>query len=283
VQFWTKPGEGLGQTISNWCNPLLNEYIYDLAIDKNYPNSGKANARVSALIRERPFPAHDSANRQTSLDPVFSNKKSTISSFNVTAVMDMESSPWGKLTTWDLPNWLIQKASLTRSNAERYNLFELLADVGMGGSEGEQCAQAPPSIYRDSMERHGLRPMLESSRFVSDGNKGMADWVQDRKHWQKMLVDWHCLNPWFFSGTIEYPIALPEIRIGQRLRSMSSKAENAWMYYVESVNLNWSAGQGARKPPTAQTAFSVTRGWRGTDASLLNAVLKVGGMYKTIL
>jgi hypothetical protein len=282
VQLWTNPGEGLGQTISNWCNPLLNEFIYDLAIDKNYPNTGKAKAKVSALIRERPFPiAEDTLEQPISAPPQAETVAGIPTLPDVTEAMN--NSAWFKLTTWDLPNWIVQNATLGRSNTERFNLFELLADVGFGGSEGEQCAQAPPAIYRNSIEKHGLRPMLEHTRFVADGSKGkgMGAWITERKNWQRILVNWHCLNPWFMSGTIPIPLALPEIRIGQKLRILNGKKEETWSYYLEGTALDWMAGAGPQNPPTAKTQLMVSRGWQGTDASLAKAFLSASKQYET--
>lgn len=270
LALWNNPGTNLHQTLTGWCNPLFNEFIYDLAIDSNYPTTGEAKSKIEALIRERPFVTTDSS-------------WSLSGDFPWVTYRTPLDSPWFGLTTWTLPSWLILDDSIGMSAAERINMVQLLADVGLT-SENEQVAQAPPSWDRESIKRHGLRlpPIPFETRFVQDGNKGLGQWVIDRRNWQSMLVDWYCLNPWFWSGTITTKVALPEIRVGHRIKIDSGNASKVWTFYVEGVQHEWESGSG-ETPPGGSSTFTVTRGWQGTDNDLVTATREAAAAFRAVM
>ena len=45
-------------------------------------------------------------------------------------------------------------------------------------------------------------------------------------------------------------------------------------YYIETVSHNWVFGPGLK------TSLGVTRGWRGDDSSLLEAITAIGERYE---
>lgn len=274
TEMWTQPGQTLHQTLQNWCNPLLNETLYDLTGDGG--SAGDAgDGEPSATLRERPFP---------------------------TVAMGM-ASPWFSLPTVSLPDWLIEESDLGRNAAERFNLFELTADLGAGTGQVEQTVFCPPVWDPASIQAHGLQPMMETTRYigfeapaffkptfapgiagpvaiVAQGVKAsMAAWSQERAAWLRTLVDWHGPNPYLHSGTITVGIALPEIRPGMRLEILSANAPR-FTAYVEGVQLHAAWGLGG---PRATTALTVTRGHYGSDESLLELVRDVSARYVSTL
>ena len=271
--LWHQAGQTLHGTIQDWCNPLFNEIIYDLDINASYKDTGSARANLMAGIRERPFPLTDPSLAQESSSgwdhPFDSWMDSTGTGLD---------SPWFSLPLWSIPTWCCPSISTGRQGMERFNLFELLADVGFGGEKYEQFAQWPPSWYRNSIERYGLRGMIESSKYVAADSKAIAGWIGDRKIWQKMLVQWYCLNPWFLSGSLQAHLMLPEIRIGSRLKLDTGNPATDETYYVEGVDLEYN--RPGTNPPTCNSGFTLTRGWKGTDRSLLDAIDAVSGKYK---
>jgi hypothetical protein len=274
--LWHQAGQTVHQTISEWCNPLLNEIIYDLAVSGDYPESGPATARIQAMIRERPFVLTDDslAFGLSNYVGLESTAPSSLDAFAPEGIDTGLQSPWFKLPTWDIPMWVFQDSNVARSNAERFNLFELIADLGFGGTKEEQQAAAPPSWDYDSVERHGLKPMMESTKYLAgvNGKNAMAGWVTARRDWQKLLVQWHCLNPYLWSGTATSRLAMPEIRVGHRLRILNSNdIADAMTFYVEGVSLDY---QMTRNGPASKMDFTLTRGWTGSDRSLVDATAR---------
>lgn len=269
TEMWTQPGQTLSQTLQRWCNPLLNEMIYDLASD-----AGGDDA-PAATLRERPFP---------------------------TVAMGM-ASPWFSLPTVTLPDWLISESDLGRAAAERFNLFELTADIGAGTGQVEQTAFCPPAWDPSSIQAHGLRPMMETTRYIgfespatfrpvlAPGIAGpvaivaesikasMAAWAEERAAWLRTLIDWYAPGPHHYSGTITVGVALPELRPGMRLEIVSAQ-QPRFTAYVEGVNIHAAWGLGG---PRATTTITVTRGHRGSDESLLAATRDVSARYVSTL
>ena len=203
---------------------------------------------IRALIRERPF-----------ID-------NTAEGF--------ENSAWFNLPTWDIPRWAATSKSIGRSSAERFNLVELLGDLGFDGGKSEQALLADVQWSRSSIERHGFRPLQKSTVFISDPAKGNgpAAWLSDRQLWQEIIRDWYAPNPWMTSGTVSVPLALPEIRIGERLRLTAPTEDDDETFYVEGVSLEFSSSDSPTSPPRGSTSLTLTRGLRGNDGAQLKAV-----------
>jgi len=243
VNLWTTAGQTLHQTLGQWCNPLLNEWRYDV---DNAP--GKDRIVMTASIRERPFVNTD----------------------------DGRSSPWFGLTTWTIPDWLVQNSDLGRSGHERFTIFELVADWQFG-TPGEQTALAAPIWSAEDVTQYGIRPYLESTIYVAEGAAGR--WVNMRREWQRLLADWYAINPYLLSGSITFGCMLPEIQIGSRIVIDTGNPQTSFQGYVEGVDHGFAwAGDGGSGPRTS-TTLTVTRGWIGTDADLLQAVDDVSARF----
>lgn len=264
--LWHQAGQTGHQMITDWCNPQLNEIVYDLAIADNFPRSGMPDYSMSATIRERPFLLVEDGLAFTDPETGWS-------------VWTGPESPWFGLPTWKLPSWVFTDIDTGRSGLERFNLFELIAEMGFGGTKMEEQAMAPPSWYRESVVRHGLKGMIETTKYVcGDLKKAGAGWVQERVNWQRMLLNWYCLNPWFLNGAAAVPLMLPEIRVGQRLTVNYGKQDLNETYYVEGQNLSYS--RSGTSAPSIRSSFNITRGWVGSDRSLIDATKTVVGKYK---
>lgn len=262
--LWHQAGQTAHALIQDWCNPLLNETIYDLHLDENYPDTGKALAKIGAKIRERPFVLVE--------DDLafFKDGESVMTGFE---------SPWFTLPTWNIPTWICDGIQTGRSGHELFNLFSVIADTGWGGEKGEQFAASAPAWFRDSIERYGLNAMTEHTKYLAGGHaKAGVGWVEERMRWQRLLTNWYCMNPWMLQGPINVKIPLPEVRVGQRLRINNGNPNEIETYYVDGVELRYHRTGTA--PPRATTSFTATRGWRGDDRSLIKALTKVVSLYK---
>lgn len=249
LQLWTNPGGNLHQTLGMWCNPLLNELIYDVVYDASAKQDTK---KLAATIRERPFPFTDRR-----LDYEYT-------------ILAGDQHPWFYLPTWDIPSWMIESHDLGIAGHERYNIFQLLSsNASVMGSQGDQFQTFPPTWYKESVQRHGLAAMLETTAFLARENAPIGKWLEERGHWQNLLMEWHCLNPYMRQGTINLGLLTPEIRIGHRLRVHWPTATET--FYIEGVDHNWQAAQ-PNAPASGRSSLVVTRGWRGSDDNLLGAI-----------
>jgi len=270
--LWTQAGQSIFEMLNQWCNPLLNEMFFD--VEHGTAQAGQLMPfKQTAVIRERPF-------------VISTRALEFLAASGPGEIKSGANSPWFQLPLWKIPHWLVTSSSLSRSNTERFNLFQLLADVGFGGVESEQIAQAPPSWLKDSVRKHGLRYFQRNTNYVAGaalGGQGTGKWVQERKDWQRLLVDWYCLNPYFLSGSVSVPVPLPEIRFGDRIRVETGTASEDLTCYVEAVGFNYQASESANQPPRCSSNFTLSRGWKGTDSSLLDAVLTMGGKHEVAL
>jgi len=274
--LWTVGEQDLHSLLTQWANPMLNEFWYDLAMPAAFtPPNGLSrflsvkNERfasrlggqsptadvepfgtMAAFCRERPFPTTD-----LGLD-----------------------SMWFALPTWRLPTWTLLQTDLGRAGHDRFNLFELLAEVGLG-PKTNQAAYGKPVWRPRDIEVRGLRALQESTKYVAEGKGGEADWQAERRIWQRILRDWNAPNPYLRQGTVVTKLLAPEIRIGQRLILDGGDHGHQEQFYVEGVAGTWrSATSGAGESST--TTFTVTRGFSGTDAELVDVTEGLAELYK---
>lgn len=307
-QLWTVGEQPLHQTLAQWINPLLNEFYYDLLPPKAFlPKHGMAGflgaqsykiadgvslptvssdgsisaplsvadpttdvvfqfpqeyesenqefGTIGAIIRERPFPN----------------------------TVDKLESLWFHLPTWTVPTWLIQASDLGRSGHQRYNVFELLADFGLG-SQQEQAAYAKPRWSKDGISTHGLRSFPNgNTRFTAVDKGGVGDWRKEREIWLKLLVDWFAPNPYLLQGSITVKVPLPEVRIGHRILIPvgHGSQSSVLQFYVEGVNISMqSPTQTAGVRGT--TTLTLTRGFKGTDQELIRAVTDQSAQFTQV-
>jgi hypothetical protein len=188
-------------------------------------------------------------------------------------------SMWFHLPTWKVPDWLLLQSDLGYGGASRFNLFELLASFGV--PQAEQAAYARPRWHREDIERRGLRPYSETTKYVAQGRGGMGQWYAERDTWLDILRDWHGPNPYLRQGRLAAKVLLPEIRVGQRLIVDAGDPSDSEQFYVEGVSGNWRAPT-QTAGASGMTTFTVTRGYVGSDSQLLASTEKMTDVYKRL-
>lgn len=186
----------------------------------------------------------------------------------------LEGGPWTSLPTATiLPQELEVGPPLHRSGDERVNLIEILP------ATTQEIAAKPLTLLQSLVDREdirvrGVRPISMRSRYHA--NVGVSDPVLAESQ-RRMVRDWCCLNPAYFSGELMLRTFRPGIRAGMvacvtqntdRLRG--DLASEDLTYYVERVRQSWRA-----KPNTGgvgRTRLEVTRGFRGGDDALYQAL-----------
>lgn len=250
VALWTNPGDNLHGAITEWCNPLLNEFIYDLA---PYPDVKNQSYEMQAIIRERPF----------------------INS------VDKSNSPFFKLPKWSIPEWILGSRNLNRNGQERFTAFDLIAQYQFGNSQYDQHALAPILMNLSDVERYGVKVMSQSTKYYEEDSK---KWDVMRFDWMRRLADWYGANPYFLSGSISVKPVLPEIRVGQRVALMDAteKKEYETTYYVEGVTHSLSWPRTGAESVHGETTLRLTRGLKGTIKDQVDKIIKASNMYKEI-
>jgi hypothetical protein len=294
--LWTVGEQPLHQTLNQWINPVLNEYWYDLLPPSAFmPQHGLSGflSKFGDLPKGK-FPV--------SADPLFADDAQSILQESIdtqsiesdnetfgtmgafirerpfpTTAADMDSM-WFSLPTWVIPTWLLDSADLGRAGHQRFNLFELLGDFGIGPQQ-EQAAFSRPQWHKSDIFTHGLRTYSQTSRFFSQFERGPGGWLNERNRWLQILIDWFSPNPYLLQGTISAKIPLPEIRIGHRVILTNGNPQEDTQFYVEGVSLALqapSASSGVR----GSTSLILTRGFQGTDAELMKATRELSDLYQ---
>lgn len=169
------------------------------------------------------------------------------------------SGPWFRLPTTDVSPYAITSSDLGRGGAERINAIMVAPLIN---NEFIKKVLTSPLWDRESIVTHGMRQMSIESQYRAQEEKNYGITREQRIR----VANWHALNAYFLSGTIGLGALFPAIRIGSRLRIREGHQQKQQeTYYVEQVSHSWRAGGG-------KTTLGVTRGWVGTDQSLLTAV-----------
>jgi hypothetical protein len=222
-----------------WSDPMFCELWADLlpaqAIDQvNEAELTPQSSRMVVTLRDRPFPRLDAG----------------------------KDSPWFSLPLYTIPRQQLRDLSTGRSGLERYNAFFVSPLILQGTAGSGSIDLNAPLWDKNDIEAHGLRRFDLTTSYVSM-DPAVAEQLRER------VRDWYCLNPYLLNGTFTTGVGRPDIRVGGRLRIPGQYGEeDQETYYIESIQHNWAFGQGIR------TTGGITRGWRGTDDSLLRALGK---------
>jgi hypothetical protein len=295
-RLWNEGGQHLHQTLLAWCNPLLNEIFYDLVPAPQFmPPNGLSGYQITSLedVAVADLTPVEAAEAKTFGQSDISSTPKTPKTVSLTSdgggfgvlgayirerpfpsTVEGSGSLWFALPTWLVPDWLIESTDLGWGGAERYNLFELTAEFGLGATN-EHPPQAKPIWFKDGVKRWGLRAFQQTSAYcAADGDFGK--WYPERDIWQRLLVDWYAPSPWLRQGTITFKICLPEIRVGQRLIvATESGGGGEEQFYVEGVRHEWSF-----PPGKGSTTVTVTHGFRGSDGQYLAAVKAASALFE---
>lgn len=244
-----------------WSDPAFCELFCDLGKQGTqlFPDEELDinDSRMSVFFRDRPF-------------PITSTVKDDTGALPAGLQVDLNSA-WFQLPLHVVNRQEIQSDDVSRDGSERMNAFfvgpQLVQDLlGAGGMDMTQPLWDPADILR-----HGLRRYDINSNYKTDGGTLLLLSVVQRY----ILRDWYVINPYLLSGTIVLAHGRPDIHVGTRIRIPGEGGDTALdeTYYVEGVNHSWSLGPGIR------TTLQVTRGFIGTDNSLLQAIKDAVGNY----
>lgn len=246
-QLWAGSGQTLHQTISEWCNPLLNEWFYDIELQGDSISKDRLN--IFAEIREKPF-----VNTTEKLDSPF----------------------FTDIDHVKIPSWLIESTDLGRAGYERFNIFEISANQHY--LKGQETTAMTPVIYsKEQIRKYGLRPKSDETKYIAQGGDG--NWEIERRLWQKLVTDWYAPNPYFLSGTIVIGCMIPEIKIGSRFTIDTGNPKTSPTFYVEGVEHTFQWAMNETMGPKTNTRLMVTRGFVGTDQEYLNAVTAISSAF----
>lgn len=206
------------------------------------------DTRMTVVIRDRPFPIVDKN-------------------------IDAYNQDWDNLPMFIVPRQQIITANVGRSGLERFNAFYTASMLHQEAFGGNSLNIIVPLIDAESIHQHGLRRFdIQSSIAPDESNLDFS-----KLCYQQRLIakDWHALNPYFLSGTLGLGVGRPDLKIGCKVRIPGSRGEeDQETYYLESVGHSWSFGQGTR------TNLGITRGWIGSDWSMLEALQKISSRFK---
>jgi len=246
----------LWATAQQHSDPVFTELYADLFPDGD-PFSPKLEAgepllpkdtQMAVVMRDRPFPIVDPA-------------------------IDAYNQDWDNLPLFIVPRQQIVTNNVGRSGLERFNAFYTASMLHQEAFGGNSLDIIVPLIDNSSIHRHGLRRFdVQSSVAPDESNLDFSKLCYQQR---RILKDWHCLNPYFLSGTLSLGMGRPDIKIGCRVRIPGARGEEEQeTYYLESVGHTWSFGQGTR------TNLGITRGWIGSDWSMTEAMQKISDQYK---
>lgn len=201
------------------------------------------NTVMGVVFRDRPFPT--SANGQ--------------------AVQD---SPWFKLPRTELIPQDITSKNVLRSGEERKNAFFAQPKYSAENANN-QLDLSLPLWDKADIKRHGMRRMDFSSSYVAEADNLLGLTTIQRER----MRDWFALNPYYYAGTLVLGRLFPNIRVGTRLRVAGASEDLDEEYYVEGVSHSYRWGD-------ASSLVQVTRGWRGTKNSLIEAIEGLQDRYE---
>jgi hypothetical protein len=162
-----------------------------------------------------------------------------------------------------------------RSGADRRNAFFaaplLTQEVGAG-----YFNLIRPLADPDDIRRHGFRRMDVRSIYFSSEDSVESGLFNMSVAYRELVRDYHCLNPLFLNGTIRLGYGRPDIHVGGKLivDDSSGNVDLRETYYVEGAMHEWSYNAGLR------TTLTATRGWVGSESTLLSALSSTIDRYQ---
>lgn len=243
--FQPTVGTKLHDMLTRWSNPVLNELFYDVIVGDD-ADSPPDCPRPAVVLRERPF-------------------------VNVEGGID---SPWFRLPTVRLDRSECGPDDLGSNDQERINLFMLYARSSTM-TQMDQYAAYPPSIDEEDARAYGLRRWEREIDFAGIGQNGTSgSWGEEIARWEKLLQAWYGLNHEWLNGSCNLDFVLPEARVGSRLVIQGAAGEDTTQAYIEGVSQSWQYPHGGK------TSLSLTRGFIGSDAELLQRIVAKQGKFK---
>jgi hypothetical protein len=241
------PQGTLWQLAQEWSDPEFCELFVDTVNPRAADPTLELPPDESSMVvwfRDRPFP---------------------------TTELGGQSPYFNSIPTYRIPRQAIVNDDVGRSGMERFNAFFMSPQIAQELLQASGVDLYMPEWDEDDILRHGLRRFDVNTKYASR----QANQLTLSRAQRTRVRDWHCMNPYLLNGTIALGTGMPWIRIGGRalIPGVESEDDNE-TYYVESVGHSWTFGS------STKTTLGVTRGWRGTDTSLIEALNTVSSNYK---
>lgn len=236
-----------------WSEPTFCELFTEL-----YPkgdvtdNSDPDTTQMRCVLRDKPFPL---------VDP------------SIGLPIGL-ASKWFSLPRFSVPRQYVHTDNTGRSTFERLNAFYATPQIVSELMKSTMMQLTAPLWNPRDMFLHGMRRFDVTSRYRSVGVDDNMILLMSSKM-RSIARDFYCMNPYLLSGTISFGCGQPALRIGCRLHIPGNNSEDDdETYYIEGVSHTWSVQQGMR------TTATVTRGWKGTESSLISAMNDVVAEYE---
>lgn len=215
-----------------YSNEVLNELWVDLD-----SNGDSEDRKMMIYLRERPFPTRLSGVAKWSMV-----KQHVLEPYDV---YQRNMSKGGSASRFNY--WLMSLDGRLVPADERALVVNGRIDSADNGKPG-----GVPIWNQESIVRHGVRRWEQSTMFLSGmiaaGGDVEKAWPKVLANWLRRCHDWYVATPMQLSGTITSTRALPEIRVGQRLKE--NREEGAIEYYIEGVDNMWSYPNASRTQVT---------------------------------
>ena len=245
-QNYLMPNGTLWQLAQEWSDPLFNELFVDTVpgflIDDVSQGVTEKDTEMRIIFRNRPFPT-------------------------LLGTPDFFDSEFPLFT---VPRQQILSSQISRSGDERFNAYFASPLLIQEALKINGVDALLPLWDLEDVQKHGLRRFDVSTKYASAD----ADDLVLSEAMRATVRDWYCMNPYLYNGTFNLRAGRPDIHIGSRIRVPGSQsADYDETYYVESVAHAWNFGPGLR------TDLGVTRGWKGSDDSYLEALNTMTSRY----
>ncbi len=280
------PGDSyLWQLAQAWADPTLCELYCDLGPVGDATENG-AGERTDANIYftpETPIPLGSARMYVYFRDRPFPTVSRLDADGNDPGNLNGLDGPWFRsIPRYDIPFNAVFDDSTARSGIERRNAFFVTPRLFQEVIGSAALALARPLIDLEDIQTHGMRRLEVTTRYSAPTDGRVGDLIP---RYRAIVRDFFAINDLLLSGTIVIRPGRPDIRIGGRLRvfepvrtsqERASRAdpEAYTTYYVESVTHEWSRPQGL------VTICQVSRGWRGSDESLADAISTLESGYR---
>jgi len=210
------------------------------------------HSAMTVVFRDRPFPTYSRALDGKTPEPI-------------------GEGPWFKqLQTYEISDQHVVAKAVGRTGHVRKNAFYATPKLFHERADAHFSLQQP--LWRpDDILRHGFRRMDVTFDYTS----AALDIFDMTRVYRQRIRDFHCMDHLFLSGRIALGHGRPDIRVGQKLKILSTSGVEE-QYYIESWRHVWNLQQGVR------TDIGVSRGWLGTDETLIEAMNEIVGLYHTI-
>jgi hypothetical protein len=236
MQLMSPSGQSVWALAQEWSDPAFCELFADL-ID------GSSEALLD--------PKEEWTPDKTTMGVVFRDRPF------VSTKLELQS-PWFLLPTATVQRQELTGESVGKGGAERFNAYFVSPNMQNLGPIGTDLL-GPLWNVRE-VEQHGLRRFDLESHYAAEVNDQLLCSMEMRKR----ALEYHALNPYLWNGTLFVGRNRPDIRVGMRVRIPGADENETETYYVETVGHDFGV--------PGSTTLGVTRGWKGTDATLLSAL-----------